>query len=46
MVDNEQNTKAHHIRPPEIAEVILAPDDPHEAEADDEQGGEAQSQAK
>src|SRR3990172_417800 len=43
---NEQKTEAHHVRPPQVAQVILAPDHPHKAEADDEQGCQAQSQTK
>ena len=40
--DDEQQAQSHDVGPPEQAKITFTTDDPDEAEADDEKGGNAE----
>ena len=44
--ENEQDPQSHDVGPPQVAEITLAVNDPDEAEADDEEGGETEEEAE
>lgn len=43
---HNQRAQPHHVRPPEIAKVAFAANDPNESESDDEEGSKAEEKTK
>jgi len=44
--EHDQRAQPHHVRPPEIAKVVFAANDPNESESDDEEGSKAEEKTK